>query len=131
MINRYADHSANERTYLAWIRTSIAIMAFGFLIEKFELFVSHLGLALENNKQFQPSPIAELVGLSLFFVGIIIIITSTIRFFRYKSAIESDTPLLYGVRNTNIFLSILLIIMAMFLLLYMGYQLFGSTLNLN
>ena len=37
MIKRYTDHSANERTYLAWIRTSIAIMAFGFLIEKFDL----------------------------------------------------------------------------------------------
>ena len=28
-------HMANERTFLAWIRTSIGIMAFGFVIEKF------------------------------------------------------------------------------------------------
>jgi len=128
MINRYADHSANERTYLAWIRTSIAIMAFGFLLEKFELFVSHLGSALDNNVNFQASPMAELVGLSLFLVGIIIIITSTVRFFRYKAAIESDVPILYGVKNTNIFLSILLIIMAIFLLIYLGYQFFGRML---
>ncbi|MBJ6609376.1 MAG: DUF202 domain-containing protein [Candidatus Thiothrix moscowensis] len=26
MIKRYTDHSANERTYLAWIRTAIAIL---------------------------------------------------------------------------------------------------------
>jgi putative membrane protein len=31
MIERYSDHAANERTFLAWVRTSIAIMAFGFL----------------------------------------------------------------------------------------------------
>ena len=41
MIKRYTDHSANERTYLAWVRTAITIMAFGFLIEKFELFLAH------------------------------------------------------------------------------------------
>src|SRR5271165_1312240 len=29
MIERYGDHAANERTFLAWVRTAIAIMAFG------------------------------------------------------------------------------------------------------
>jgi putative membrane protein len=28
---------ANERTFLAWIRTGIGIMAFGFVVEKFGL----------------------------------------------------------------------------------------------
>ncbi|MGN6451789.1 MAG: YidH family protein [Steroidobacteraceae bacterium] len=35
MIDRYSDHAANERTFLAWIRTGIAVIAFGLLIEKF------------------------------------------------------------------------------------------------
>jgi uncharacterized membrane protein YidH (DUF202 family) len=30
-------HMANERTFLAWIRTSIGVMAFGFVVEKFAL----------------------------------------------------------------------------------------------
>jgi hypothetical protein len=29
MLKRYSDHAANERTFLAWVRTSIAVMAFG------------------------------------------------------------------------------------------------------
>src|SRR5215469_2800993 len=37
MIKRYSDHAANERTFLAWVRTAIAVMAFGFLIERFDL----------------------------------------------------------------------------------------------
>jgi uncharacterized membrane protein YidH (DUF202 family) len=32
MITRYSDHAANERTFLAWVRTAIAMMAFGFVI---------------------------------------------------------------------------------------------------
>ena len=39
MIRNFGDHSANERTFLAWVRTSIAVMAFGFLVEKFDLFL--------------------------------------------------------------------------------------------
>ena len=40
MINRFSDHAANERTYLAWVRTAVAVMAFGFPVEKFDLFLA-------------------------------------------------------------------------------------------
>src|SRR5208282_5460252 len=39
MIRNFRDHSANERTFLAWVRTAIAVMAFGFIVEKFDLFL--------------------------------------------------------------------------------------------
>jgi uncharacterized membrane protein YidH (DUF202 family) len=42
------DHMANERTFLAWIRTSIGIMAFGFVVEKFALFIKQIGLFLSS-----------------------------------------------------------------------------------
>ena len=32
MIPFYNDHAANERTFLAWIRTGLTIMAFGFVL---------------------------------------------------------------------------------------------------
>ncbi len=35
MICDYTDHAANERTFLAWVRTGIIVIAFGFIIEKF------------------------------------------------------------------------------------------------
>jgi putative membrane protein len=37
MIRGFSDHAANERTFLAWVRTAIAVIAFGFVIEKFNL----------------------------------------------------------------------------------------------
>jgi putative membrane protein len=39
VIRGYSDHAANERTFFAWVRTGIAVIAFGFVIEKFNLFV--------------------------------------------------------------------------------------------
>ena len=120
MIKRYTDHSANERTYLAWIRTSISIMAFGFLIEKFDLFVSYIGKTVGDEERFQSSLSAELVGLGLFFVGVLIVITATVSFFRNKKSIESDELIPYSVKNTNILLSSLMILLSFFLFVYMA-----------
>ena len=33
------DHLANERTFLAWLRTGIGVMVFGFVVVKFSLFL--------------------------------------------------------------------------------------------
>ena len=125
MIKRYTDHSANERTYLAWIRTAVAIMAFGFLIEKFDLFVSYIGKAIGDEQHFQPSLTAELVGVGLFLVGVIVILVSTTRFFIYKKAIESDESIPYSAKKTKLFLSTLMISLALFLLFYMSHQIFS------
>jgi hypothetical protein len=46
MIRNFSDHSANERTFLAWVRTAIALMAFGFLAEKFDLFLERAAPSL-------------------------------------------------------------------------------------
>ncbi|MEM8843814.1 MAG: DUF202 domain-containing protein [Pseudomonadota bacterium] len=127
MINRYTDHAANERTYLAWIRTSIAIMAFGFLIEKFDLFISYMNDSIGRTTNIDASISAELAGLGLILVSTIMITASTIRFFMHQRAIESDKEVPYSAKRTNIVLSILMISLAIFLLTYLGHQI--STLS--
>ena len=124
MIKKYTDHAANERTYLAWVRTSIAIMAFGFLIEKFELYIAFISLSLDDAQKVQPSLSAQLVGLSLFLVGILIIIVSTLKFYIYKKDIDSEELVSYGSKKITAALSLLIIVMALFLFFYMGEQIF-------
>ncbi len=34
MIPNYADHSANERTFLAWVRTTVAVVGFGLAVAR-------------------------------------------------------------------------------------------------
>ena len=126
MINRYTDHAANERTYLAWIRTAIAIMAFGFLVEKFDLFISYIGKMLGDEENFQASISAELVGLALFVIGIGVIIGATLRFHSYKKAIEASEIFPYSIKKTNLILSFLLLLIGVFMLVYMGHQIFEN-----
>jgi len=71
MIRGYSDHAANERTFLAWVRTAIAVIAFGFVIEKFNLFVLTVANAnsLDAERRLQPEslsgPLARYDGLAL------------------------------------------------------------------
>lgn len=122
MINDYRDHAANERTYLAWIRTAIAVMAFGFLIEKFNLFVTFIGMSSGDESNYQTSLPAELVGLGLFIAGILIIACATVRFFATNKSIDADEAIPYSAKKTNIILSTLMIVIALFLVVYVSFQ---------
>ena len=125
MINRFSDHAANERTYLAWIRTAIAIMAFGFVVEKFDLFLKYLGHNVTGTgKQSLNSAPAEIVGLAFIFISIIIFILSTTRYFAHKEAIQSETLVDYGSKRTNILIGLVMILLTIFLLFYMSHQIF-------
>lgn len=119
MIKRYTDHSANERTYLAWIRTAIALMAFGFLIEKFDLFIETLRFSAGVNPIPPASKITEMVGVGLFLMGILLIVLATWRFFADKRHIEADEDFAYGRNYTSLVLSILMVMVGGILLAYL------------
>lgn len=125
MIIRYSDHAANERTYLAWIRTAIAIMALGFLVEKFELYITHLTENIGASNNFFSYLPAEIVGLVLLIIGVLVIISSTIRFYFHKKAIVAEETLSYSTIKSSIVLSILIILLVAFLVVYMGHNVFN------
>ena len=81
------DHLANERTFLAWIRTSIAIMAFGFVVVKFALFVKQIGLVITERTDTLPNRgYSAILGIVLVGIGILMALLS---YYRYKK-IERD-----------------------------------------
>lgn len=126
MINRYTDHAANERTYLAWVRTSIAIMAFGFLIEKFEFFLSSFGNKINGTDHFNASESAEQIALGFFLAGIAILFTSTIRFFLQKKAIEAKEVVSYSSKAADFLLSIIMICLGLFVAFYLWHLVFTN-----
>ncbi len=91
MIKRYSDHAANERTFLAWVRTAIAVMAFGFLIERFDLFIKFAAPAAAQ-QQLTPhsQSFANAVGLAFIAIGVAMIVIAGIRFVRTGKDIEGE-----------------------------------------
>src|SRR6478672_1316130 len=82
------DQLANERTFLAWVRTSIGIMAFGFVIEKFSLFLKQMGLVVTHSSIFTTEPNgiqthSALLGIILLGFGTLICLLA---FIKYKKA---------------------------------------------
>jgi Domain of unknown function (DUF202) len=70
----FSDHAANERTFLAWVRTAIAVMAFGFLVEKFDLFFRFASASLGRGAPaFRTGRLAGWSGLALIVLGLAIV----------------------------------------------------------
>jgi putative membrane protein len=88
MIRDYSDHAANERTFLAWMRTGIAVIAFGFVIEKFNLFALTMANATSLDEAGRSQldklsgPVGWGAGHVFIVVGIVAIVVATIRFVR-------------------------------------------------
>ncbi|AFY93003.1 YidH family protein [Chamaesiphon minutus] len=80
-IDRQREHQANERTFLAWLRTSIALISFGFAIARFGLFLRQLGLVI--TRQASPTnPIfnSQNLGLGMVVFGIALIALAAWRY---------------------------------------------------
>jgi len=110
-----SDHLANERTLLAWTRTSIGIMAFGFVVVKFSLFVKQISLVLGKEYVVHSRGISALVGILLVAVGAATTVFSYIRYKRTEKQLKEGTynhsSLLITLLTAFIFLvSVLLIV---------------------
>ena len=107
------QHLANERTYLAWIRTSITIIGVGFLITNL-----HFSSLTENI--IIGDRLAQTIGFASIFVGIMTLSLSTIGYFKKGNDINQQTFIF--PRFLVLFLSLLLL----FIFLVFGvYYLFA------
>jgi putative membrane protein len=85
------DSLAAERTFLAWIRTGLALMGFGFVVARFGLFLQQLQFT-------QHSPSAASYGLSLWFgtaligVGVVVFLLSAWHHLRLVRELNRGGP---------------------------------------
>jgi putative membrane protein len=81
-------HQANERTLLAWMRTGLAMMGFGFVVARFGLFLREL--AASHGTAVVPAgvPWSLWTGLCLAGLGVATVAASLARFHAVSRAIE-------------------------------------------
>jgi putative membrane protein len=121
MIKRYSDHAANERTFLAWVRTAIAVMAFGFVIERFDLFLQVVAPQVAA-RQISPHGqfFANVAGLAFIGIGVAIIVVAILRFVRTAKAIDSDDEVPSTGERFDVGLAALLGLLGVALFLYLS-----------
>ena len=81
-LSRAIDRSANERTFLAWMRAAIALMGFGVVIVR--LRVVQLPVQHRHAMGWKLGLIFSLVGLAT-------VLISTKHYFTIRHQIDSDT----------------------------------------
>ena len=110
------DHLANERTLLAWIRTSVGIMAFGFVVVKFSLFIKQISILLGQNAILPPQQgYSSMIGILLVMVGAIVLLFAYIKYKQTEKQLNNDTfqsssKLIFALTFIIFAISILLIL---------------------
>jgi len=127
MIRNFSDHSANERTFLAWVRTSIAVMAFGFIVEKFDLFLEVAAPSLAGRALSLPGQrFANIAGLALIVMGTAMVAIAGFRFVVAARRIDSADVQPGTGSRIDVALAVLLFLLGCCLFLYLSHALVAT-----
>jgi inner membrane protein YidH len=126
------QYLANERTFLAWVRTCIALIGLGFIISKFSFFLIEFRMIFQNyvidsstklsNNNLQSSiddPLSSLIG-----IGIVILSSVLILFAikNYRDAFKAINARDYKPKNTTIYITTaIIIILTLIMVVYLLY----------
>jgi uncharacterized protein (DUF302 family)/uncharacterized membrane protein YidH (DUF202 family) len=106
------DRLAAERTFLAWVRTGVALMGFGFVVARFGLFLQELRLNVRGPAP-QPQGITRWFGTALIIVGIVAIVHSVRNYTRQLSELDRGEPMLPRTPTWAVSIALLLALLGL------------------
>jgi putative membrane protein len=83
------DYYAAERTLLAWIRTAIALMGFGFVVARFGIFLREL-TAVQNARLLRSAGLSVWFGIALLAFGVVVNLAATDQYRREIRALNRE-----------------------------------------
>ena len=109
---------ATERTLLAWNRTAVALMGFGFLVERFGLF---LQVVLSRHPEPLHRGISLVIGVAFILLGVAVLLLSVRQYRRVVATLgKGEIPDGYWLNApvlANLVLAILGLVLATYLAL--------------
>lgn len=87
--NRARDHLANERTFLAWVRTGAAIVVFGFAIGRFSIALRQL-TALQGHPVHR-SGLSVWMGATSIILGVLLVVGGLFRYRKTRERLDQGT----------------------------------------
>ena len=88
---------AAERTLLAWLRTGLTIIALGFVVSRFGLFVQLLATQSQGTAPATHSSLSAGLGVTFVIVGTLAIIVAAVQHQRFVATLpQADLPRAYS-----------------------------------
>jgi putative membrane protein len=113
---------AAERTLLAWIRTGLALMGFGFVVARFGLFLREMAAA-EGASAPHRIGLSLWIGTTLVLLGVVVNISAAFRHWRTVGRLSRNEPLTFKPLSLGIVVAVFLAVLG---LLTAAYLHFGS-----
>lgn len=104
------NRAAAERTLMAWIRTSLSLISFGFGIDQ---IVAAIEQSRGTNEAY-PFRISRMVGLLFIALGIVALLLASIEHRRELRLIQRDDYLYASRRSLGLMVSVALILIGLF-----------------
>jgi len=105
------SREAADRTLMAWIRTSLSLIGFGFAIASFREILLEGGLIRNPHKEFNG---ALVFGLSFVSLGVLGLLAATIQHWRILQHLKQDDFYYTGFRPLVLVMAILLMLIGLF-----------------
>ena len=100
-------YMAAERTFLAWIRTGLALMGFGFVVARFGLFLKEVSLAAPNSP-FKSTGFSLEVGTMIVLVGVAVNVVATLQHVKMIRDLNAGVDVTGKTSTTGIVLALLM-----------------------
>jgi putative membrane protein len=114
---------AAERTLLAWIRTGLAMMGFGFVVARFGVFLRELAASRGATPQ-QPVGASLALGTTLVVLAVIVHFLAVVRHWRTVRRLEANQPMRLHPLSL---VSLVSLALALIGVVVVAYLLFGVT----
>ena len=114
---RATEYLANERTFLAWIRTSIAVISLGFVVAKFSVWLRELASRLDPQMHASENGASLPIGVAMMALGGLLAVLAAWRYHKVNLAIESGQ--VSADRGLVILVTIMVSALAIVMVVYM------------